>query len=580
MKCGENYHGGGRQDGCGATFNWNSAPRYAPRITRREVPAVDFKRMRVGGSDSRHFLVTCDSCGAQDIRGPRFRCVHCPDFNMCAKCDLEASGTHTAEHVFEIMFIPEQRYNHFLPQGTQVELVGLEKYPMLNLREATVQRYFPTRGLYDVKLKQPFDVPDSCEEREQTVENPGVISRLQAAFQALRTPSPSDTTSEAEPDTTAEAEPVLAPGDRLEVLQRLPARFVQVCSTSVDFGQVLEAIEVQREAASTAWTALPKGQDVLITGRLTALEDQNANQIAHCPHFSTPESCATCRLLASGLASTAETRQAEVDVEEEPACIADWFLVASNSVSVRLQARAGAVYAAQASSVKPIVHSTHEISTLKTFQEAQAEANWLHLDLPVGQPVEILAPGLVEGLVLSKRQTAVTTAPYDPQNKCYTVRYVSQTMSEEQQAQAAMAQQYCISDLLGMTTGQLVDLWDNFSLSRTGLTSADGFLDRAMAFLPAERPPPIVVPSRFVRPLIGYPGDLLRLRERHTIAQALQASLPTVGQAPGMQQDGMSEPTGQINENLTKCSKCSDVIRGHVVHHAGGMFHFGCSPGH
>lgn len=572
MKCGENYHGGDRQDGCGASFNWNSAPRYLPRITRREVPAVNFSRMKVGGSDSRHFLVACDVCGAQDIRGPRFRCVHCPDFNMCAKCDQEATGTHAAEHVFEIMFVPEQRYNHFLPQGTPVELVGLEKYPMLNLREATVQHYFPARGLYDLKLKQPFDVPDSCQEQEQTAGYLGA-SLVQAVFQALQPP--------ASPDTTREVEPVLAPGDRLEVLQRLPAHFVQVCSTSIDFGQVLEAIEARREAASTAWTALPKGQDVLITGRLISLEDENVNRTAQCPHFATPESCATCRLTGNQpqqLASTPEPQRVELDAEEEPACIAGWFLSASDSVSVRLQARGGALYAAQASCVKPIVQSAHELSTLLQFQEAQAEANRLHLDLPVGQPIEILA----EGLVVSNRgQTAVTTAPYDPQNKCCTVRFesdASQTMTEQQQAQAAMAQHYGVNDLLGMTAGQLVDLWDNFSLSRRGLASADDFLDRAMTFLPAVCPEPIVVSAGFVRPLLDNPEDLLRLRERHAIAQACENSLPTVGPAQGMQQDGMSEPTGLIDENLTKCSKCGEVIRGHVVQHAGEMFHFGCSP--
>lgn len=574
MRCGENYHGGDRQDGCGARFEWTSAPRYVPRITRKEVPTVNFERMKVEGSSSRHFLVECDVCNQQHIRGPRFRCIHCPNFNVCAKCDQEVASTHAAEHVFEIIFTPEHRYNHFLPEGTQVELVGLEKNPTMNLREATVQRYLPTRGLYDLKLKQPFDVPVSLQEQQQA-SGPTVVNLLCNAFQTL--------ISQDSPDATSETEPVLTPGDRIEVLQRVPARFVQVCPSSVDFGQVLETIEAQREAAGTAWTAFPKGQDVLITGWMTLLEDANTSQTSHCPHFSTPDACATCRLTGSRsrehqLVSTAEPRQAGFDVEDQPACIEGRFLSACNTVDVRLNAPGGALYSVQTSCVKPSIQTAHELISLIRFQEAHTEARRLYLDLPIGQLVEILDEGLA---ISHENRTALTTSPYDPHSKCYTVRFWSESrhISEEQQAQAAMAEQYSVNDLLGMTAGQLVDLWDNFGIPRRGLETPDAFLEKAMTFLPAVRPEPIVVLATFVRPIIDNPEDLLRLQERHAIAQAWEDTLPTVSPAQALQQSHVLEPAGQIDENLTKCSRCGDVIRGHVVRHAGETFHFGCSPG-
>ena len=127
MVCGRNYHGGDQQDGCGASWNWESAPRYRAAC-RAQLPAGGARAAT--GADVRHFFVSCGACGARNIRGPRFRCLH-GALSICVGCDRRAalapgglrvlgsvpSGgaggtttTHPADHVFEIILEPEQQY--------------------------------------------------------------------------------------------------------------------------------------------------------------------------------------------------------------------------------------------------------------------------------------------------------------------------------------------------------------------------------------------------------------------------------------------------------------------------------------
>lgn len=117
MKCGEDYHGGNPQNGCGHTFNWKSAPRYEPDAgNQREVPRFDAQPPEQV-QNVRHKIcegidMTCDLCGSP-IRGPLIQCVNCPEFHVCISCDAATSITssntekvdgsaHPAGHVFRV----------------------------------------------------------------------------------------------------------------------------------------------------------------------------------------------------------------------------------------------------------------------------------------------------------------------------------------------------------------------------------------------------------------------------------------------------------------------------------------------
>jgi hypothetical protein len=47
---------------------------------------------------STHVNVGCDMCGASPIMGIRYKCVNCPDFDLCETC--EAKDNHDKSHVF------------------------------------------------------------------------------------------------------------------------------------------------------------------------------------------------------------------------------------------------------------------------------------------------------------------------------------------------------------------------------------------------------------------------------------------------------------------------------------------------
>ncbi|RDA93217.1 hypothetical protein CP533_6495 [Ophiocordyceps camponoti-saundersi (nom. inval.)] len=46
----------------------------------------------------------CNSCGMVPIRGVRYRCANCPDFDLCETC--ESQGVHTKTHIFYKIKVP------------------------------------------------------------------------------------------------------------------------------------------------------------------------------------------------------------------------------------------------------------------------------------------------------------------------------------------------------------------------------------------------------------------------------------------------------------------------------------------
>ncbi|CAE8643627.1 unnamed protein product [Polarella glacialis] len=51
--------------------------------------------------DMVHSAVTCDGCGMSPLRGQRFKCKTCPDYDLCGECFKNRVAVHGAEHEFE-----------------------------------------------------------------------------------------------------------------------------------------------------------------------------------------------------------------------------------------------------------------------------------------------------------------------------------------------------------------------------------------------------------------------------------------------------------------------------------------------
>merc|ERR1712232_395806 len=113
MVCGEDAHGGNRQSGCGHKFRWGYAKPYRAVQEAKPMPRLDAAEVRLKGAGLRHAFCKCSACN-EEIIGPRFRCIHCPDFSLCVNCDRSRSMVnHADDHVFEILFKAEYDLNSF-----------------------------------------------------------------------------------------------------------------------------------------------------------------------------------------------------------------------------------------------------------------------------------------------------------------------------------------------------------------------------------------------------------------------------------------------------------------------------------
>lgn len=121
MVCGRSYHGGDQQPGCGLEFDWATAQKYEVRLEQtQQVPVAKPSRLR--GRNAFHPLTGCCLCGSECIAGPRFRCIHCPNFDVCSVCEPKLVDWHPADHVFEILFESDFRCP-WLPRGTRITIV-------------------------------------------------------------------------------------------------------------------------------------------------------------------------------------------------------------------------------------------------------------------------------------------------------------------------------------------------------------------------------------------------------------------------------------------------------------------------
>jgi len=133
MICGLNYHGGDQQSGCGRRFDWDRARQYRADIVdrRSNIPRFD----AVPPSELvlvRHFISEgvprcCDIC-AGAVEGPLIKCINCPDFAVCIKCDSSldlaveditpggGGAIHPAGHTFRVE-VPAPELQALPPQA-------------------------------------------------------------------------------------------------------------------------------------------------------------------------------------------------------------------------------------------------------------------------------------------------------------------------------------------------------------------------------------------------------------------------------------------------------------------------------
>ncbi|KAJ6442676.1 EF hand domain-containing protein [Purpureocillium lavendulum] len=86
---------------------WNEASGYLP--PQRAGHNIVNLLFRVSEDNARrngcvHRGCQCNACGMVPIRGVRYRCANCADFDLCETC--EAQGVHTKTHIFYKIRVP------------------------------------------------------------------------------------------------------------------------------------------------------------------------------------------------------------------------------------------------------------------------------------------------------------------------------------------------------------------------------------------------------------------------------------------------------------------------------------------
>lgn len=283
----------------------------------------------------------------------------------------------------------------------------------------------------------------------------------------------------------------------------MPQRFVQLAgdTSERDLVDILEAIEAQRAARLRSWITLPEGQKVVVSG--IAQAEKGTQQDFH---------------------------ESVLGTIGSPHSVGGQFLYT-------LEGRGR--WRTDASCVYPLVERRAELRALERLEQAQRQAASFTFDLPVGQLVE------------AHGKLMVTTAACDGQS--YKLRALGASPQER------MAAAYSVADLLHLSYGQLVDLWERFGLPRQKHRSPDTYIEEAMRFLPPEKPTPSEVSCLEVRPLITDASELAQLRARHRIAERC----------------GVAPATGP-----RVCATCGGHIRGCVASCDGRSYHFGCAPSH
>ncbi|XP_005106370.1 E3 ubiquitin-protein ligase mind-bomb isoform X2 [Aplysia californica] len=111
-----------------------------------EIAVPKTKKENVSsGSDVIHTGIQCDACHVNPIRGIRYKCRECPDFDLCANC--KGQGCHSEHNMTEIA-VPKTNVERRIDRYDDSVMVRLLQKPcVINGRHSdhTMEEYGPCR---------------------------------------------------------------------------------------------------------------------------------------------------------------------------------------------------------------------------------------------------------------------------------------------------------------------------------------------------------------------------------------------------------------------------------------------------
>lgn len=104
-----------------------------PKITEETKPKVEAKKEEEN-SQVVHAHITCDECGTSPIVGIRYKCVVCPDFDVCQKCEAKSTHAHPFLKIKYLHQTPVKIFAVIDDQDESLEING-QRVPLPGLHQ-------------------------------------------------------------------------------------------------------------------------------------------------------------------------------------------------------------------------------------------------------------------------------------------------------------------------------------------------------------------------------------------------------------------------------------------------------------
>ena len=111
--------------------------------------------------DAIHFHVQCDGCKMNPLRGNRYKCKGCPDFDFCESCYQKNNESHAHAHEFKLIEKPKNtrrmgfKNTKYCQRGIVHSNVMCDGCGLLPL----------TGWRYKCAVCDDYDLCENCEER-------------------------------------------------------------------------------------------------------------------------------------------------------------------------------------------------------------------------------------------------------------------------------------------------------------------------------------------------------------------------------------------------------------------------------
>ncbi|TPX33037.1 hypothetical protein SmJEL517_g03970 [Synchytrium microbalum] len=149
--------GCGRNSFPGSRFICTSCPDYdlCARCHERSASIHDttHKFEKIADPGAVHKQVSCDGCNARNFGGPRFKCTHCPDFDLCIRCFTKGLA-HPEKHQFRKIELNVARSPELVtlaspaPRGAAEGTSGVD--PRIDLLTSIFGTTFPESALQEL----------------------------------------------------------------------------------------------------------------------------------------------------------------------------------------------------------------------------------------------------------------------------------------------------------------------------------------------------------------------------------------------------------------------------------------------